>query len=147
MSGKSITLGCIMSGAMLSFTDECLEVEWLPPAEAVARVAEGRLLLVDVRTRREVDQTGLAAGALHIPLADLPEAAPGGRAEEPALAAAQAVALYCATGVRSQIAGGLLRSRGMAEVYNLGGLRDWLEAGGRLARPGGEAAGRLRARA
>lgn len=118
----------------LVLTDAALSLPWIPGAEAVRLVAGGALL-VDLRSAREVAATGLARGARHIPLADFAAAAtPGDPAFVPELRDGRPVILYCATGVRSQIAGGYLLAAGHPAVWNLGGLRDWVEAGGAVRR-------------
>ncbi len=125
-----------MPAAPLAYSDACLQVPWITPVAAVRAVAEGAVL-VDVRSHREVASTGLAKGALHIPMAEFEAAAtPGTPAFRPALSGDRPVILYCATGVRSQIAGGFLITRGVTQVWNLGGLRDWLDGGGTVCRAG-----------
>ena len=43
--------------------------------------------------------------------------------------------LHCASGGRAALAGKLLKDMGYEEVYNLGGLKDWAEAGGPVSEP------------
>jgi rhodanese-related sulfurtransferase len=103
--------------------------------EAIDRAARGELVLIDVRESAELAATGRAAGALHVPLATVrmrcdpasPECLPELSVERP-------VALYCASGARSQMAAQMLASMGYATVYNLGALSDWQAAGGPVAR-------------
>jgi rhodanese-related sulfurtransferase len=40
------------------------------------------------------------------------------------------VILYCASGGRAALAGKALKDLGYERVYNLGGFKDWTEAGG-----------------
>ena len=40
------------------------------------------------------------------------------------------VVMFCASGGRAFLAGKLLKDMGYSEVYNLGGFKDWVEAGG-----------------
>ncbi|MFN3642376.1 MAG: rhodanese-like domain-containing protein [Gemmobacter sp.] len=123
-----------MPASPLAYTDACLRLPWITPVAAVRAVAAGATL-VDLRSQREVAATGLATGALHIPMAAFEAAAtPGHPGFCPALSPARTVILYCATGVRSQIAGGFLLARGHADVWNLGGLREWLDGGGTIRR-------------
>ncbi len=44
------------------------------------------------------------------------------------------VAVYCASGGRSQMAAQVLISLGYREVHNIGGLFDWQAAGGAISR-------------
>ena len=45
---------------------------------------------------------------------------------------AKPIILYCASGGRSALAGKLLKDMGYEKVYNLGGFKDWVEAGGKV---------------
>jgi rhodanese-related sulfurtransferase len=46
------------------------------------------------------------------------------------------VILHCASGGRAALAGKLLKDFGYDKVYNLGGFKDWAEAGGKVDKPG-----------
>lgn len=109
-------------------------VQSLPAAEAISRVADGSLTLVDIRDPMERRMTGTAKGAVTIPLAAFRmKADPRSPEHEPALDVDRPVALYCASGARSQMAASMLLEMGYREVYNLGGLGHWTAAGGALA--------------
>lgn len=105
------------------------------PKDAVAQAASGDLTVIDVRDISELKSSGKAKGALHVPLMMLatrcdpksPECLPQLSVDKP-------VALYCASGARSQMAAGMLAKMGYAQVYNLGGLYDWQAAGGAVER-------------
>ena len=100
--------------------------------EAQEMVANGALL-VDVRDSAEVaaDRQGRGRGPHPARLArvqgrhDLAD-----RRQE--LRARQAVILHCASGGRAALAGKLLKDMGYQKVYNLGGFKDWVEAGGKV---------------
>jgi len=99
--------------------------------EAIAKVAAGELTLIDVRDGNELKLTGHASGAIHIPLATLRmQADPSSPEFHPELSLDKPVALYCASGARSQMAAQMLLQMGFQEVYNLGGLHHWQMAGG-----------------
>lgn len=107
----------------------------LSAAEAVARVRAGTLVLIDVRDGAEIAATGRAAGALHVPLAALRmKCDPASPECLPELSCGRAVALYCASGARSQMAARMLAAMGHAEVHNIGGLHHWQAAGGAVTR-------------
>ena len=101
--------------------------------DAIDRAFRGDLVLIDVREAGEVAASGKAKGALHVPLATLKmrcdPSSPECLAE---LSTEKAVAFYCASGARSQMAAQMLASMGYGEVYNIGGLHDWHAAGGTL---------------
>jgi len=103
----------------------------IAPADAVAQVASGALVLIDVREGMELRASGKARGALHVPLVVLASKADPRHPEHlPALLPDRPVALYCASGARSQMAGQMLLRLGYARVYNLGSLADWRAGGG-----------------
>lgn len=107
----------------------------IAPQDAVARAARGELVVIDVRDTGELRASGKAKGALHVPLMVLrmkldpasPECLPGLTPDTP-------IALYCASGGRSQGAAQMLIALGYAEVYNLGGLMHWQAGGGAIER-------------
>ncbi|MCT8328597.1 rhodanese-like domain-containing protein [Albidovulum sediminis] len=120
---------------MLSFHRPDRDPARIDPRDAVRRAGDGTLVLIDVREAAEVSATGRARGALHIPLALVKlRCDPGAPDCPPALGRERAVALYCASGGRSQMAAQALRDLGYAEVYNIGGLGDWIAAGGAVER-------------
>jgi rhodanese-related sulfurtransferase len=101
----------------------------LTVAEVADQVAQGKMLLLDVREVAEAKASGVAQGAKLIPLSllalrcdprqpgcELPQGLP--------------VAVYCASGGRSGMAADALARLGYGPVTNLGGLRDWAAGGG-----------------
>lgn len=107
----------------------------LGAAEAVSRVKSGDLILIDVRDGTELAASGRAEGALHVPLMLLKmkcdPSSPECLAE---LSPEKPVALYCASGARSQMAAQTLSAMGYSEVHNIGSLYDWHAAGGAVVR-------------
>ncbi len=107
----------------------------LSAAEAIVRVKAGELTLIDVRDGNELAASGRAEGALHVPLVTLKmkcdPSSPECLAE---LSVDTPVALYCASGARSQMAAQMLTAMGYREVHNIGGLYDWHAAGGPITR-------------
>ncbi len=100
--------------------------------EAQEMVAKGALL-VDVRDGTEVAATGKAAGALHVPRGSLEfKADPESPGHDKNFAKDRPVILHCASGGRAALAGKLLKDFGYDKVYNLGGFKDWVEAGGKV---------------
>ena len=100
--------------------------------EAQEMVANGALL-VDVRDSAELAQTGRAAGSLHVPRGSLEfKADLSSPTAEKSLAFDKPVILHCASGGRAALAGKLLKDMGYQKVYNLGGFKDWVEAGGKV---------------
>lgn len=97
--------------------------------EVAAEVAEGRMLLIDVREVAEAKASGIAKGAKVLPLSVLGlKADPKHRDCE--LPHGLPIAVYCASGGRSGMAADTLARLGYGPVHNLGGLRDWAAGGG-----------------
>jgi hydroxyacylglutathione hydrolase len=83
---------------------------------------KNRVQIVDVRSPEEWSE-GHLPGALHIPLAQLPD-------RVGALDASAPIVLHCKGGGRSSIATSFLQSRGMTNVSNLaGGFDAWVAQG------------------
>lgn len=111
-------------------------VERIDTAGAQALMAERGALLLDVRDAPEIDKTGRAAGAHHIPRGMLEfRADPDSPFHDPQLRKDRPVVLHCASGGRAALAGKLLKDMGYAEVFNLGGLKDWIDGGGATTEP------------
>jgi rhodanese-related sulfurtransferase len=92
---------------------------------------EGGALLLDVRDMVELQQSGRATGAHHIPRGMLEFRADETlKSHDPELRKDRAIILYCAAGGRAALAGKLLKDMGYDKVYNLGGLADWVNGGG-----------------
>ncbi|WP_171128667.1 MULTISPECIES: rhodanese-like domain-containing protein [unclassified Ruegeria] len=110
-------------------------VERIDTARAQALMGQGALLL-DVRDGTELERTGRAEGAHHIPRGMLEfradDAVPS---HDPELRKDRAIVLHCASGGRAALAGKLLKDMGYPEVYNLGGLSDWINGGGAVVGP------------
>lgn len=104
-------------------------------AAAQEKIAQGALLL-DIRDSTELEKTGRAEGSHHIPRGMLEfRADPASPYHDPQLRPDRVVVLHCASGGRAALAGKLLKDMGYAEVYNLGGFRDWKEGGGPVQEP------------
>jgi rhodanese-related sulfurtransferase len=107
----------------------------LSARDAIPQVADGSLVLIDIREFGEVAASGKAKGAIHIPTAQLRmKADPRSPECHPALKSGKPVALYCASGGRAGMAQGMMRQLGHETVHNLGGLAHWAQAGGEIVR-------------
>jgi rhodanese-related sulfurtransferase len=98
-------------------------------------LSTGSTVLIDVRDPNEVAHTGIAKGALNIPLATLAmRANPSSPDCAAELKSGKNIVLYCASGARSAGAARMLLKMGHRNVQNLGSLRDWATEGGEIAR-------------
>ena len=104
-------------------------------ADAIEASAKGEVVIVDVRDINEIMQSGKAKGAIHIPLMMLNfQADPRHPDFHEALDPQKPVAVYCASGARSQMAAQMLQQLGYTSVHNIGGLMHWAAAGGEIER-------------
>lgn len=107
----------------------------LSTTDAVEQVAAGTLILIDVRDGNELAQTGKADGAIHLPLMSFQmKTDPRSPEVISELDVDKPVAIYCATGARSQMAARAMTQMGYKTVHNLGGLNHWASAGGKVVR-------------
>ena len=81
------------------------------------------VVIVDVRERYELENHGMIASAIHIPLRELPT-----RWQE--LESANEIVCYCAAGARSYNAAMFLREKGLFNATSMeGGIADWRAIG------------------
>ncbi len=107
-------------------------VERIDTQRAKALIEKGALLL-DVREAAELQQTGRAAGSHHIPRGLLEfKADTDMQSHDAELRPERPVVLLCASGGRAALAGKLLKDMGYDQVYNIGGLTDWINGGGEI---------------
>ena len=105
----------------------------ITPAQAREMIAQGNALVVDLRETPEVEQTGKVAGAVHVSRGLLEfRADPDSPSHDKNFAKDKNVIVYCASGGRSALSGKLLKDMGYERVYNLGGFKDWADAGGKV---------------
>ena len=99
----------------------------ISPNEAKAKQDTGALI-IDIREREEINTSGMVKGAYHIPRGLLefqttlvnPNGLKGFSPET-------TIILYCAWGGRAALAGKSLKDMGFDKVFNLGGLKDWID--------------------
>jgi rhodanese-related sulfurtransferase len=112
-------------------------VPGISPAQAREMMANGPVMIVDVRDAPEVEKTGKIAGAVNVSRGMLEfRADPGSPYHDKSFAKDTSVILYCASGGRSALGGKALKDMGYAKVYNLGAFKDWVESGGAIEQPG-----------
>ena len=105
----------------------------ITPAQAREMIAQGNALVVDLRETPEVEQTGKVAGAVHVSRGLLEfRADPDSPSHDKNFAKDKNVIVYCASGGRSALSGKVLKDMGYERVYNLGGFKDWADAGGKV---------------
>lgn len=104
--------------------------------EARELIAGGNTLVVDIRDAPELASSGKVAGAVHVSRGMLEfRADPESPFHHEAFDRSKTVILYCASGGRAALAGKALVDLGYTDVKNLGGFKDWVEAGGPIDQP------------
>ncbi|WP_457629844.1 rhodanese-like domain-containing protein [Oceanithermus sp.] len=105
---------------------EVSEQHWgfIAPDAAIDYIENVNPFILDVRTPKEWDETGVIPGAVTIPLTELEQHL----AELPPLN--KPILVYCAAGARGQYALTYLKTLGYKNVKNLkGGFTAWAKAG------------------
>ena len=103
----------------------------ITPAQAREMIAQRNALVVDVRDAAEVEKSGKVAGAVHVSRGLLEfRADPESPSHDKNFAKDKEVIVYCGSGGRAALSGKLLKDMGYERVYNLGGFKDWADAGG-----------------
>jgi rhodanese-related sulfurtransferase len=103
----------------------------ISPQEAKAMVGRGDVLFLDVREPPEVAASGKVPGAVAVPrgLVEF-RADPASPMHDKAFDRSKTIIAYCASGGRSALVGKTLKDMGYGDVRNLGGFKDWVDAGG-----------------
>lgn len=100
-------------------------------ADAQALIETGETVVIDVRDAAEVAASGKVAGALNVPRGMIEfRADPATPYFDAHFNPTRTLILYCASGGRSALAGKTLKDMGYDKVFNLGGFKDWKDAGG-----------------
>ena len=108
----------------------------ITPAEAKEMIGRGNTLVLDVRDAPEIEKSGKIHGAVNVSRGMLEfRADPESPYHDKAFAKDKTVILYCASGGRSALAGKVLKDMGYDHVYNVGGFKDWVDAGGVVEKP------------
>jgi rhodanese-related sulfurtransferase len=103
------------------------EAPKIAPADAAKLVAEGKAVLVDCREPNEWKESGVAAPAVLLPKSDFDGDQKQWK-EFLAKNAGKQVLVYCRSGRRSGTVASALAEKGV-KAANVGGLKDWTEAG------------------
>lgn len=96
--------------------------------EAHELISQGKAILVDVRESNEIVQTGLAEGAIWMPLSAMQDDLEQWRIFRQQLVKDKLIFVYCASGARSGRFAEFLCCDGY-KAENLGGFREWQSAG------------------
>ena len=102
----------------------------ITPEDAARLMAQGNVLVVDVRDPSELQSSGKIQGAINVSRGMREfRGDPDSPYHDKAFDRGKTVILYCASGGRSALAGKTLQDLGYADVGNLGAFKDWAEGG------------------
>jgi sulfur dioxygenase len=109
--------------------------ESLAAADLLKQRGKKKLVLIDLREKRERERDGWIPSSVHIPYGAVTEQLkPGGALEQIAKDHPGRVVLYCAYGERSAMALDTMRNAGFSGLRHLaGGIAGWLKSGGEVA--------------
>ena len=91
----------------------------------------GGAVFIDVRDSAAIAETGTIAGALRIPRGFIEFAAESTNFHNPALQKDSEIVIVCAAGGMAALTGKTLSDMGYTNVKNVGGISDWIAAGGK----------------
>jgi rhodanese-related sulfurtransferase len=120
-----------MKTAMDYLAEANAVVTRITPAEAIATHAKGGGTFVDVRDSADIAKSGTVAGANRIPRGFIEFAADDSSPfHNPVLKKNADIYLLCGLGGQAALAGQRLKEMGFTSVTNIGGFKDWKDAGG-----------------
>ena len=105
----------------------------ITPEQGIELHRTGSAVFIDVRDSSDVAKTGTIAGALRIPRGFIEFAADE---EHPlhnsGMKKDKKIVLVCAAGGMAALSGKTLNEMGYNNVHNVGGIKDWINAGGEM---------------
>ena len=100
--------------------------------DGIVKHDAGKSTFLDVRDSGDIAKSGTIAGALRIPRGFLEFAADENSPYHNANLSKDAdIVLVCAAGGQAALAGKTLIEMGYKKVFNVGGIADWIAAGGK----------------
>lgn len=108
-----------------------LEIESLSPEQAQAEIANGNVIVIDLREPEEVNQNGKISGSLNAPRGMLEfYADPSLPYHKPEFNKQNRIILYCASSGRSALGAKTLKEMGYDKVAHIeGGINAWRASG------------------
>ena len=108
-------------------------VERLDVESAIAKHGDENVVIIDVRDGKAIEETGTIQGALRIPRGFIEFAADENLPiHNEALKKDKDIYLVCAAGGMAALAGKTLKDMGFENVTNIGGISEWIDAGGAM---------------
>ena len=108
-------------------------VERLTYDETCNMLKQPNTFIIDVREESEVANFGLIKNAIHIPRGLIEFKIELNSSNNPAgINNDSNLLFYCAGGYRSALAANTVKSLGFKNVYNIGGIGEWVDHGGEI---------------
>ncbi len=99
--------------------------------DAIPKHGEDNVVFVDVRDSAAIAESGTIAGAARIPRGFIEFAADDATPfHNPVMRKDASIYLVCAAGGQAALTGKTLQDMGYTNVSNIGGISDWIDAGG-----------------
>jgi rhodanese-related sulfurtransferase len=108
--------------------EEEVDEDTLDVEKISQEVLDGLAVLLDVRTDAELAEDGYALNSSHFDVVRLEDG------ELPDFSKDMKVYVHCKSGGRAGKAETILEDNGWADVTNIGGLVDWIAAGGEIVK-------------
>ena len=132
-----LAMGCWACSATAPVAETAAVEEQAAPAavemdveSVAARLDAGEdIYLLDVRNPDELEEHGMIAGAINIPIDEL-------EARLSEVPKDKEIVTYCMRGGRASTAADILRKAGYTEPIEFGGITAWKEAGKPVVQPG-----------
>ena len=103
----------------------------IPGGDAIAHHGAENAVFIDLRDSSDIEKTGTIKGALRIPRGFIEFAADDSLPiHNEALKKDKDIYLVCAAGGMAALAGKTLKDMGFENVTNIGGISEWIDAGG-----------------
>ena len=120
-----------MKTAMNYLEEANAVVKRITGADAIENHGKDNVVFIDVRDSQDIAKTGTIAGAIRIPRGFIEFAADETMPmHHEALTKDKEIYLVCAAGGMAALAGKTLIDMGYENVTNIGGISEWIDAGG-----------------
>ena len=120
-----------MKTAMNYLEEANAVVKRITGGDAIENHGKDNVVFIDVRDSQDIAKTGTIAGAIRIPRGFIEFAADETMPmHHEALTKDKEIYLVCAAGGMAALAGKTLVDMGYENVTNIGGISEWIDAGG-----------------
>lgn len=120
-----------MKTAMNYLEEANAVVKRITGGDAIENHGKDNVVFIDVRDSQDIAKTGTIAGAIRIPRGFIEFAADETMPmHHEALTKDKEIYLVCAAGGMAALAGKTLIDMGYENVTNIGGISEWIDAGG-----------------